>query len=282
MYDLTGGEIRSYARSCRVRVTALQLSNWRKKGLLGPHRRPGLGRGRGRKLFYWQGAQRLAVFLARGLRTKRDLKLVGWQAWLRGYPVADFARARMLDQITGWEGGTRHQESAPKSASGKLPETWPLYRALFLGLAPRFSDFVKHESAFGRRLPTRDYARVLRKLEQPGEFIRVDTLRRVIIKATDRELENARDNVLVVVGVLERILGRKFEAALMDPGFVLMFLALAAAQPEEDGPAFGDFVAEIARKAMRHPLPPESAQLVTHAREIRKGIRRARRKAQLL
>jgi hypothetical protein len=308
MHEVTAGDIVAYARSCRIRVNAQQISRWRRLGLLGPWRRPGRGRGRGRdRVLHTAGARRLTVFLARRLQRTRRLEDVGWAAWLQGYPVTPFARRILLQEVRRWARSAEvalDARARPNTSGGHLPGRVseaqrnielqaPLLSALFLGFGPSFDAFVKHEQAHRRTLPSdpSEYAPVLRKLQEPGRWFNAAALHRAIDQADDRTLECVRDTALIAITTVERMVsgGRNFFDGRLEKGppLVLAVLALATLRRDDSAPTVGDFFRGMIRDfwitAARKPSEdPREAQVLALLRQVRKEMRCARRRAQIL
>lgn len=72
-----------------VSISDDQLARWRRHGLLPHARQIGLGRGLGSRVELALADVRQAIEISRLFAVREKRVWVGWQLWLRGYPVAD-------------------------------------------------------------------------------------------------------------------------------------------------------------------------------------------------
>ncbi len=287
-------------------ISAAQLSRWRKRGLLGPTRRPGRGRGPGRRLLYRFGAHRLAVYLTRGVKDERSLERVGWQAWLAGYPVTQFARGVLERTIQGFElyarstassGSRAARRKQPRSENTKAELAAPLMRSFLLGLAPTFDQFVKYQQSLDRVLPTAadKYLPIIRQIQQSGQVVNVRAMRRAIREMRDADLEGVRDCALIASGVFQQLLvaqnvdqesAARVGKIVTDPRMVLTVVAIAAMRVDDSPPLYQvlgpETRAAFARAARSMGQSPQQDAVLRVFREVRKELRRARRKNGLL
>ena len=193
MEEVTNRQVIAYANSCRVRISAAQLSRWREIGLLGHYRRRGRGRGKGQTVYYSPGAKRLAVMIWRELQTTRDLYAVGWKLWLRGYPVPGLARrvlVRCVEDLEREEERSRSNAALPKRRQNPLwthatPEQRHAAEAgyrMIRGLPPEYSQLASLAASVGKPL-ARDLASQSKAISDNKamvERVNADTMRAAI------------------------------------------------------------------------------------------------------
>jgi hypothetical protein len=282
-------------------VSATQLSRWREIDLLGRYERRGLGRAKGQTVFYWFGAHRLAVFIVRQLRKTRDFDVVGWKAWLEGFPVTAFARDLLCREVDRWAKEAERQfaprDTTPRGprrrGERKVPPSvaeqvraiqlqMPLASALMLGHRAEHGDVSMYLQSQGQAMP-KDWQSAVRRWEGAGNALRLDHLHAAIAGATDAELERLRDDMLVCwCATAQRALEIRYPLPDHSPAMMLMWIGFARA-----GQPTGFLLAEIFRggaiKLVRsRTIPSEHQATVDRLRYWRKEIRRARRKRKLL
>jgi hypothetical protein len=83
----TFSDIRTTTEAAGFSISRDQLERWRNKGLLPKVTQIGKGRGAGSEVRYPLGTARQAVAIATLLSVKEKFDFVGWELWVRGYPV---------------------------------------------------------------------------------------------------------------------------------------------------------------------------------------------------
>ncbi len=97
--EITRDDLLAFLKGQGFPVTPYQLLRWHDWGLLPQPRREGLGRGKGTVSYYRRGAALQARALARLLARRRSLHDAGWGLWMLGFPVTDWARPYLLDEL---------------------------------------------------------------------------------------------------------------------------------------------------------------------------------------
>jgi hypothetical protein len=291
---ITTGSIRAYARSCRVDLSAAQIDRWRELDLLGPYLRPGRGRGKGRRVLYQPGARRFAVFLARQLKDTKSLNVVGWRAWLAGHPVTAFARRRLEATLQVWEREAllilRLERPLPGREGRIVKETRRDTQsdkvfAMFLGLTTLRGLPISYAEIFRRAVPQGSQIDADMVAEKVRLSFSVTSLRAMLATVDDGALECVRDTLLLIARVADRYVPG-LEGRWTEPPVMLLGLAIAWTRLDADFPSLGQVIRQELVHGFRtlstRDLSPDEESLFRAAREMRKEIRRERRRAKLL
>lgn len=92
------------AKSKGFTLSPAQVARWHRVGLLRRPRQQSLGRGRGTETIYPAGSTTQLLALCEQRMKKRSLKVVGWNLWLQGFPVAEkFWKADLRDAAQHWD-----------------------------------------------------------------------------------------------------------------------------------------------------------------------------------
>ena len=89
VFDEPADKIIEIARDEGIVISRRELSEWHRCGLIRKPRQLHLGQGKGSGTIYPRGTARQAITCAVLMAHLRSKRKVGWELWVRGYPVAE-------------------------------------------------------------------------------------------------------------------------------------------------------------------------------------------------
>lgn len=112
--------MRAQIASAGFEISSHQIERWRRQELLPKPTQEGLGRGLGSRVWVppESGGQAIEIFRFMAIREKRDW--VGWQLWMRGYPVGERYWRPAIDDALAT---LRHAQKAAKQFERRLGGT---------------------------------------------------------------------------------------------------------------------------------------------------------------
>jgi len=119
-HDLRREDLIGRLRAEGYRISNHQLLRWVDAGLLPNPRRTGKGRGRGTEVYYPRVALLQARTLVRLLRDNRNLDDAGWGLWALGFPLTEWARELMLDELKALKGAFEREDRRYRAGKPSL------------------------------------------------------------------------------------------------------------------------------------------------------------------
>ncbi len=262
-------ELIALARTRGYRISRSQLARWHRLGLLPRPRTRSLGRGRGTRSIYPVGTGEGLLALCQIHKEEFRLPLVAWKLWWTGYNGSVEAARTLLQRVVATHGRymrrvigrgnlterglkfveelqekplrDRRLRSVSKRVGRRsLAAAMPLVIEITSGTFEQWGDLDEDPESLAKLLgnDSSEQATSIERLRSDptplrdlSQLIRPAQIRKVVNKATDKELTRVRDEARSLLATSSKV-GLRFRALGFDPteplvqiAFLLVWLA---------------------------------------------------------